>query len=488
MRSTRSIRHVRASAGLSALLGGTKPSYIGQVATRAVLPNNTASFGATNQMNARSRHIMRASTNAIAIVLPTWRYNSGPLQDVALGGTATVTASIEYPVNTFTQITWGGATSKVLPDFSNTISDFMTISIPVGAVFFIRVFWQSANGFINQTNIVGPQTTQACRDELNGERYAQAASGLTDLTLGGTITSTNENVGFSPTAIVGRTSSPSVLLFGDSRCEGAYDIYNDASTNIGCLGRAIGPYFPFINIGGFGDGAHNFSTAGHSARRIELAQFCSHIASEMGINDLSNGSRTPAQLATIDLPNCWALLNAAGGQPKRVIQCTLPPITTSTDSWTTTTNQTKMVQEASRLTFNGLVRAILAGTVGSMDIASVAESSLNSGFWRIDTITSQFTASQTTTTMNVSAVASGTLAVNDIVLAINGTAAARTAIDAFAGGSGGTGNYTMQPSQSVASTSFIANPAASDGIHEGPKLNDLYRTAGVFNPALIHYP
>jgi hypothetical protein len=468
-------------AARAALLGGLS-TYIGQVATRSAIHNNTASFGATNQANTRSRHFMRSRTGAIAIVIPTWWFNAATLAEVALGGTPTVTAAIEYN-GTFTQVTWGGAASKVCPDNANTISDYIPVSIPVGSAFFIRVFWTGA-AFINATNLVGPPTKQACRDEANGERWSMAASGLTDLTMGGTITSTHDNVGFSPVAIVGRTSDPSILAFGDSRCIGAYDLYNDASTNVG-VGRIVGPSFPYINIGSFGDSAVNFATAGKAPRRIELAQYCNHIVSEMGINGISGG-RTGAQVAGTDLPACWALLQAAGGPAKRIIQTTLAPITTSTDAWTTTANQTVAAANQARIDFNNLVRAVLAGTIGSIDLALVAESSLDSGKWRIDTITAHFTASQTTTVMTVTAVADGTLALSDTIAAPSGGPAAKTAIHSLGTGTGGTGTYNMFPSQSVTSRAMVANVAANDGIHEGPKMNDLYRTAGAFNSSLVH--
>ena len=67
-----------------------------------------------------------------------------------------------------------------------------------------------------------------------------------------------------------------------------------------------------------------------------------------------------------------------------------------------------------------------------------------------------FTASISTTTMTVSAVASGTLAVGQL---IRGTGLVGTTITALGSGSGGTGTYTVSDSQTLSSTTLFASGA-----------------------------
>lgn len=69
----------------------------------------------------------------------------------------------------------------------------------------------------------------------------------------------------------------------------------------------------------------------------------------------------------------------------------------------------------------------------------------------VDQLTTM-TASIASTTMNVTGIASGNFAIGDNVLG----AAAGTKITAFGTGTGGTGNYTIAPSQTVASSTLTA--------------------------------
>ncbi len=67
--------------------------------------------------------------------------------------------------------------------------------------------------------------------------------------------------------------------------------------------------------------------------------------------------------------------------------CTVPPITTSTDSWATTGNQTVVNGETPRLQFNAWARDTTHwaadGITGIFDIADVCESTRNSGKWAV---------------------------------------------------------------------------------------------------------
>lgn len=75
-----------------------------------------------------------------------------------------------------------------------------------------------------------------------------------------------------------------------------------------------------------------------------------------------------------------------------------------------------------------------------------------------------FTASVSSTTMSVSAVASGTLAVGQTVVDAMGELTAGTTITAFGTGVGGTGDYTLSNTFTVSSEAMVAVAADSDTV------------------------
>jgi hypothetical protein len=79
------------------------------------------------------------------------------------------------------------------------------------------------------------------------------------------------------------------------------------------------------------------------------------------------------------------------------------------------------------------------------------------------------------TTMTVSAVAAGTLAVGQVLTDTTGGLVPGTTITAFGSGSGGTGTYTISPTQTVASEAMsgVVPDEASEatGINQVPTIN-----------------
>jgi len=75
-------------------------------------------------------------------------------------------------------------------------------------------------------------------------------------------------------------------------------------------------------------------------------------------------------------------------------------------------------------------------------------------------VPAQFTASIVSTTMTVTSVTSGTIAVG-MMISGNGVTPGTT-ITAFVSGSGGTGTYTVSSSQTVASTFIVGNSASGN--------------------------
>jgi hypothetical protein len=360
--------------GVDNMQGPVLPQYLGQVATRSVLLNavNTTQ----KQLMSRRWHFARDNITSLQVVIPNYFVDTIPANggtgsgnETGSGGIATVTASVEYPVGTFTQIKFSGTASGTIASGSQRVSDATTVSIPNGAKFYIRVF------YTNSTAIVfGEMTTNNYEDVSGGDATTFAPSGLSDQTIGGTVVDTNTSgiIYWSVSAIIAQTTHPAIGLFGDSRVIGATDL-PDASGDMGELARSIGPTRAYINGGINTDRAMWIAVSG--TNRAALFAYCSHLVTEYGFNDLNLGARTAAQIQA-NLATIWS---AFPGKPK--FHVTYDPGTTSTDAWATTGNQTTLTHDAVRLAMNAWTRGRPSPLNGYFDIASLTESGLNSGKW-----------------------------------------------------------------------------------------------------------
>lgn len=321
----------------------------------------------------RSRHIARDNINGLQIALANWYVDGVTFVETGTGSTASVTASVEYPVGVFTQIKFAGAVTGTIPTLTTLVSDVANVSIPNGANFYIRV-WRSNSGGIVFTNVG--------QDSTNGDLFKY--SGVTDLTMGGAFTSSDATNMSFPSAIIAQTVNPSVALIGDSRVSGLNDIFSDNSGDKGELARGIGPNLGYIQMGIPSDQALKF-VASHNLR-VALGNFCSHIVVNYGINDLSTGGRSDAQIQ--------GDLNTIRGYfpTKKVFLATMPPSTTSSDSWATVANQAVKAFEANRVLNNNWRRTTPAGYAGYFEVANVVETGNNSGFWKVDGTASKYTA------------------------------------------------------------------------------------------------
>jgi hypothetical protein len=153
------------------------PLYEGFCAARAYAPETfSASY---TQLMTRSSHFSRVSITKLKIMIPNFYVNSASgLVETATGSSATVTASVEYPSGTFTQIKFNGSTSGTIPSGSTIISDYVTVTIPNNTQFWIRMFWTNPSGVVY---------SRVFEDPTIGEIMDYAASGLTDKTMSGTV-------------------------------------------------------------------------------------------------------------------------------------------------------------------------------------------------------------------------------------------------------------------------------------------------------------
>lgn len=351
--------------------------YLGQVATNSRMPTNRSTTN--KQANSRTHHIARDDITSLKIELPNWywvRSTAGP--ETNGGGNITYSAAVEYPAETFTQILFSGATSAVVSSGNSVLSDYCDVSIPSGASFWIRTYASAVTAIVFSEGNASPYTAQ--RDNGNGEAYAYAASGVSNLTMGGTITSNITGLSdpvFCPTAIVAMTRKPSVLIIGNSREWGFNDTF-DASGDQGDIARSIGASYGYINMGSAGDFCSAFITA--HTKRAALQQYVSHVIIGDVINALRAGGSGQNKSAVTVLGEVQTILGYFSTKRCYTTTCG-GPSTTSTDNWATTANQTVNANNAEYTAYNDAIRAGVENCVGYFEIADQVESASNSGKW-----------------------------------------------------------------------------------------------------------
>lgn len=346
-------------------------NHLGFIATRASTPLGNPNTGIT-QWTCRTYHVATDNISALKIALPNYTSYT-TFSEKAIGGAATVTASIEYPANTLTKITFNGSSSGTISDGGTLISDLISPStpIPVGTPFWIRIYWTNSAGIIYSNNGLSG----------NAAYEGYEVSG-TDQTMNASWTPTTTfayNVYF-PSAIIGYTKNPSVLILGDSRAEGQGDTMD--TQELSGYERIVGKYYGYSNqaVPGESFSGNSVTDAGwnnHHTQRMLLAPYATHVISNYGINDIQ-GAQSTSNIET------W-MTNMAGLFTIPVYGATMETITTSTDNWATLANQTfNGTGNTKRITINTDLRNhAIPKLSGYIEIADTTESSRNSGKWAV---------------------------------------------------------------------------------------------------------
>lgn len=349
---------------------GSPVRYLGPVATRAYA--NDAVFASTTGWNARTAHYARDAISSLQILLCNWYVNAG-VGETGQGGAQTVTASIEYPVGTFTQIKFGGNASYAIPDLASIVSDAAVVSIPKGALFFIRVYRVNAVSIIFSSRHIN----LTLGDAVNNTNA--------DQTMSGTVTD-NGNGSLVPVqGIVGTTALPSIGVIGSSRMVGYTDFTYDSTGETG-YARMFGGSFAYMDFSVSGDKTLSVAGSGGSKRRALLAQYCSRLWLDPGLNDISNGVTAASVMTSLS-----GMASAWPGGLSKVIMNDEAAYTTSTDGWTTTANQTVSGFEAQRVALNTSINA-LTGYNQIVQTNTFDGNGTNSQFWNNPVVGgSQFT-------------------------------------------------------------------------------------------------
>jgi len=349
---------------------------LGVVGNRCSIP--TGHTSASNaQMMSRTKHTAMDSVTKLKIAYANFWADVGV--ESTPGASTTYTAGIEYPIGTVTAVTFSnGSNTGVATDGSIITSDWVNITIPRGATFFVRtwqsnstgVVWVARRSLANQAGVV-PTSGEWHTIGLTTTDYTKAATNVNN---GSTSNS------FVPLAILGYTKRPSFLIVGDSRSSPAAT--NETIPNsVGATGeveRSIAKGYGSINASDPGETLLGVSTTSFT-RRLPLANWCTHIIIDLGINDFTAG-KTSTQAVTYLNTICDLLPG------KSIFACTVSPKSASTDSWTTTVNQTAdATSNANRIAYNGIMRTNPPPKISAtFDVADQTESSRDSGLWRVN--------------------------------------------------------------------------------------------------------
>lgn len=358
---------VEATSAIVAGAAGLAP-YTGLVATRGMMARD---INATNRQSmSRTGHFATCPIASLRIQVPNWYISAHPtLAETGTGSAMSVTASIEYPASTFTQVLFGGSASGSASNGATLTSDAVSVTIPEGAKFWVRIYRTSTTGILtNAQDVSGGATI--------GDGFEMGVSGITDKTMSGTVTAADNSMG--PLAIIGTTTKPSVVVIGDSIGWGTGDDTGDATGTLGIVTRSLGTRVAFSNLSMYADNCIKFLAS--NALRAAVFPYASHMICQYGFNDIYDQAQSSANTLS-RLASIWALFTALSPY-KKVYQTTLTPNTSSTDSWATTGNQTAVSGNTNRVAVNTSIRTVPAGLTGYFETANVLESSQDSGIWK----------------------------------------------------------------------------------------------------------
>jgi hypothetical protein len=299
-------------------------------------------------------------------------------------------ASIEYPAGFFTPVEWSTAMGTNHAPFvtiapgADAVSDPIPVAIPHGAQFRVYRWSQSTSGSLMIFTLSASSTSGGSDVGFVYNTSAPTNDPLAAITNTANPAGTWTASGGMryPLAILGMSSVPSVMIIGDSIASGRQDSTGTLLANggdsgrwgIGAVARSVGYARPYTNMGCETDTIQSFNLA-HTFRARQQT-YHTDVVCEYGVNDLTAG-RTAATILSA-LQSAWALFPT-----KNVWQTTITPITTSSDLWATTGNQTVVAMNPARITLNTSIRGVPSPLKGIFDIANVVETSLNSGIWNV---------------------------------------------------------------------------------------------------------
>lgn len=290
----------------------------------------------------------------------------------------TIRAAIELPGGAgFIPITFGGQRSITIQPGATVQSD------PVG---FSSSLTSSPNWYV-RTNVSVASAGMTWPLQLMAATGDQAETGtsVTDKTTSGTI-ATNFLRMYGPATVLGvaEVETQSLALTGDSIGGGYNHTYQNSFLTLAAERLMI----PYINLCAGSEVSGKWGANQARFRRAPLLRHCTHVIFQDGTNSFGGGLTFSQVQATQQL--AWDYFKSLG---LTVIQTTITPRTTSTDSWATTANQSIFDAgiEANRVQFNAWVRTLPAPLSGYIEVADTVETARDSGKWKSDGTSGKWT-------------------------------------------------------------------------------------------------
>lgn len=335
--------------------------YEANVASRTLVPNLYIAAGTATWGNFCKVDYARADVSGqVRALVPNFRYNAAT--EIGPSSSARCRVSIEYPIGSTPQrfqfaVFSGDAYNGIIGNNAQveTLPLTLNVPIPAGAKFLWHTQFECGGGVLcNQTTAY-----------LAEDRVELGTSALPDRTITGGTAYGNASTGqtHSPLALIAMTTKASVAGHGDSNQLGAIQLVtttfaaSDEFGYQGLTGRSVAPALPYMNLGSYGDTIAAFIGAQGTKRRAAMA-YCSHIVTDIGINDIVINGRTAAQVYA-DLQTLRAMFPT-----KKFYAHTLAPNTTG--AWTAVdgSDQVLGAAEAQRAAYNALLIANAANFDG----------------------------------------------------------------------------------------------------------------------------
>lgn len=280
-----------------------------------------------------------------------------------------IAAKICYPTPTDVvgTILFGGSPTVTMAGNQRLqLSDkcILSTTIPRGARYYVETY-QQGTAFLGGSGYRAYGALGEGFMTTNGTSWDQTilGTGWTPGYVGG---------GFGPTLILTESSIQSVMTLGDSIGIGA-NATNDTLPYVGVIDPFVPPDVGNCNMSAGGLKLQHWSDGTMDDVLTNLAPYFSAVISQCAVNDLTS-SATLQNLIDREAALAAKLPN------KQRFRTTVTPISTSTDSFATTANQTTDASNSVRVSFNALVRAGVFGT--PLEIADAWEHGRDSGVWR----------------------------------------------------------------------------------------------------------
>jgi lysophospholipase L1-like esterase len=324
----------------------------------------------------RFGHRILVETNSIRLV------HTNTKSWLTADADVTIRARIEDGAN-FIPVTWDGASTRLMTaGDADVISDPITVYKAAGSTLWTRT--QPITASNGRWPLLSPSMLEANQSPELGGLPSRGGwiDGTTDNTATATASFVTPNAfGYLASSILGVPTAP-------IRCVGWI---GDSITSGQGASRATSGYGPqacFLQgIPNINSAINGLQMVGYMAPNIGAIMPYLSLAPDIILNGGRNDFSTQTAANIINAAKTIAAAIKAAGRRPHV--CTVTPITTSTDGFTTTANQTisDATAETRRVEYNTWVRdvAVQDGFFDSaIDFTSSLESSLNSGKWRVD--------------------------------------------------------------------------------------------------------